>query len=103
SLPEYMVPDHFMVLEALPLAQSGKVDRRVLPQPDTGTPGATTNLPATPLEQVIAEIWADVLGVTPIGRDANFNALGGHSLLTVQAAARLRKALDMDLSLIHIS
>ncbi|MFJ7181904.1 amino acid adenylation domain-containing protein [Streptomyces massasporeus] len=99
GLPEYMVPDHFMVLEALPLAQSGKVDRRALPQPDTGTPGATTNLPATPLEQVIAEIWADVLGVTPIGRDANFNALGGHSLLTVQAAARLRKALDMDLPL----
>ncbi|MFD7243891.1 amino acid adenylation domain-containing protein [Streptomyces massasporeus] len=98
-LPDYMVPDHFVVLEALPLALSGKVDRRALPQPDTGTPGATTNLPATPLEQVIAEIWADVLGVTPIGRDANFNALGGHSLLTVQAAARLRKALDMDLPL----
>ncbi|MER6071762.1 amino acid adenylation domain-containing protein, partial [Streptomyces sp. NPDC001817] len=99
GLPEYMLPDHFVVLDELPLAQSGKVDRRALPQPDTDRAGAATDLPATPLERVIAEVWADILGLASVGRDANFSALGGHSLLTVQAAARLRKALDADLPL----
>ncbi|MEU4086733.1 amino acid adenylation domain-containing protein [Streptomyces aureus] len=99
GLPEYMVPDHFVVLDELPLAQSGKVDRRALPQPGTDASDPATDLPATPLERAIAEIWADVLGLSSVGRDANFNALGGHSLLTVQAAARLRKSLDLDLPL----
>ncbi|WP_329022623.1 non-ribosomal peptide synthetase [Streptomyces sp. NBC_01423] len=99
GLPEYMVPDHFVVLDELPLAQSGKVDRRALPQPTRDAPVVLPDLPATPLEQVIADVWADVLGLSSVGRKDNFQTLGGHSLLTVQAAARIRKALDMDLPL----
>ncbi|MGW6912669.1 amino acid adenylation domain-containing protein [Kitasatospora sp. NPDC054939] len=99
DLPEYMVPDHFVALEALPLAPSGKVDRKALPKPEAGTAAVAADLPVTPLERAIAAVWADVLGLSEISRDANFLALGGHSLLGVQAMARLRKALDIDLPL----
>ncbi|MFD4371105.1 amino acid adenylation domain-containing protein [Streptomyces sp. NPDC058486] len=99
DLPEYMIPDHFVLLGELPLAQNGKVDRRALPRPATDDSAEAADLPVTPLERVIADVWAHVLGLSSVGRNSNFNALGGHSLLTVQAAARLRKTLDVDLPL----
>ncbi|MDI1463737.1 amino acid adenylation domain-containing protein [Catellatospora sp. KI3] len=100
DLPEYMVPDLFAILAELPLAASGKVDRAALPRPEPADPApAAADTQLSPLEQVIAAIWCEVLGVASVGRDSNFIALGGHSLLAVQAMARLRKALDMDLPL----
>ncbi|MEW2384378.1 amino acid adenylation domain-containing protein [Micromonospora sp. NPDC047707] len=101
DLPEYMVPDVVVALDALPLAANGKVDRRALPAPTPQEATPTREAPATPLETVIAQVWADVLGlpVESIGRDSNFLDLGGHSLLAVQAMARLRKTLDIELPL----
>ncbi|WP_182905608.1 non-ribosomal peptide synthetase [Microbispora sp. H13382] len=98
DLPDYMVPDVFVVLDALPLAANGKVDRTVLPRPTAAGPEAGSE-PATPIEQIIAEVWSEVLGVPSVSREANFLEAGGHSLLAVQAMARLRKALDLDLPL----
>ncbi|MGN9809240.1 amino acid adenylation domain-containing protein [Micromonospora sp. BQ11] len=101
ELPEYMVPDVVVTLDALPLAANGKVDRRALPAPAPEEPAPTLVAPASPLETVIAQVWADVLGVpvASVGRDSNFLELGGHSLLAVRAMARLRRTLDIDLPL----
>ena len=107
ELPEYMVPDHVVVLAALPLATSGKVDREALPLPSVGgaprAGGAEAAIepPATPREKAVAKVWAEVLGlpVEAIGRHSGFLKLGGHSLLAVQAMARLRKAFDIELPL----
>ncbi|MFP2912017.1 amino acid adenylation domain-containing protein, partial [Pyxidicoccus sp. 3LFB2] len=81
-LPAYMVPSAFAVLEALPLTPSGKVDRKSLPAPEDGAAGAPEHeLPRTPLEQSLAEVWAGVLRLEPgrVGRRDDFFALGGHS------------------------
>ncbi|MEV4820395.1 amino acid adenylation domain-containing protein, partial [Micromonospora sp. NPDC049274] len=101
ELPEYMVPDIVVTLDALPLAANGKVDRRSLPAPTSAQPAPTLVAPVSPLETVIAQIWAEILKrpVESIGRDSDFLGLGGHSLLVVQAVARLRKKLDIELPL----
>ncbi|WCN82390.1 non-ribosomal peptide synthetase [Micromonospora sp. LH3U1] len=101
ELPEYMVPDVVVTLDALPLAANGKVDRAALPAPTASEPAPTLVAPTSRLEAVIAEVWADVLArpVESIGRDSNFLDLGGHSLLAVRAMARLRKKLDVELPL----
>ena len=91
-LPEYMVPTDFVLLDALPLTPTGKVDRRALPAPDQERPelGTTYVPPATPAEQVIADIWSDVLGIERVGAQDNFFDLGGHSLLATQIVSRLQ-------------
>jgi surfactin family lipopeptide synthetase A len=109
ELPDYMVPQSFVWLGTLPLAKNGKVDRRALPRPvlpQSVLPRSAQDdldagqaAPATPLEEVVASVWAAVLGLPRVGRDANFLDLGGHSLLATQAVARLRDVLDMDLPL----
>jgi surfactin family lipopeptide synthetase A len=99
ELPDYMVPQSFVWLNALPLAPNGKVDRSALPRPVEDDPVAGDATPATPLEEVIASIWAGLLGLARVGRHANFLDLGGHSLLATQAVARLRDALHVDLPL----
>jgi amino acid adenylation domain-containing protein len=94
TLPDYMVPSAFVVLDRLPLAASGKVDRRALPEPELAA-GAFV-APRTPTEEVLAGIWAEVLGVDRVSADAGFFALGGHSLLAARVMARVRAALGVE-------
>jgi thioesterase domain-containing protein len=92
SLPEYMVPATFVVLDALPLTPNGKVDRRALPEPEPAAAPADEE-PRTELERAIAAVWAEVLGVPAIGVRTSFFELGGNSLLVVRVARRLESAL----------
>ncbi|WP_338091300.1 condensation domain-containing protein [Planosporangium flavigriseum] len=93
-LPAYLVPQAFVVLDALPISANGKLDRRALPAPD---PAATAGdsgyvAPRTGTERAIAEIWADVLGLERVGVADNFFELGADSILTIQVVARARQA-----------
>jgi acyl carrier protein len=101
SLPEYMVPAHFLTLDALPRTPNGKVDRRALPPPDNSGPDfpAAFVAPRNPVEEVLAGIWADVLRLEQVGVRDNFFDLGGHSLLATQLMSRLRDALQVELPL----
>jgi amino acid adenylation domain-containing protein len=99
-LPEYMLPAQFVFLEQLPLNSSGKIDRLALPAPESvPTPEAQYLAPATPTEEVLAQIWAEVLHLEQIGVEDNFFELGGHSLLGTQVMARVREQLEVDLPL----
>jgi acyl-coenzyme A synthetase/AMP-(fatty) acid ligase len=97
-LPDYMVPAAFVVLEALPLNPSGKVDRAALPAVEPVSEVAYVT-PDTSEEAAVAAIWAEVLGVSRVGLHDNFFALGGHSLLATQIIARIRTKLAVDLPL----
>jgi hypothetical protein len=102
TLPESMVPAAFVVLDSLPLAPNGKVDRRALPAPDFLTPGSSTNAfvaPSTATERALAGIWTALLRVRQVGVTDSFFELGGHSLLATQLASRVRSQLHVDLPL----
>ncbi|MEE8583709.1 MAG: amino acid adenylation domain-containing protein [Acidobacteriota bacterium] len=97
SLPDFMLPSAFAVLEDLPLTPNGKVDRKAL----AGTPveaAGVYSAPQTPSEELLAGLWSDLLGVEKAGRDDNFFELGGHSLLATQVVSRLRRAFGVDLA-----
>ncbi|NBM15846.1 non-ribosomal peptide synthetase [Streptomyces sp. GC420] len=96
TLPEYMVPA-VVVVDDLPLTPNGKLDRRALPAP--AAPADRYAPPATETEELVAELWADVLGVAAIGRHDSFFDLGGHSLGATRVMARLRHALGLELPL----
>jgi acyl carrier protein len=99
-LPEYMVPQAFIILEALPLMANGKVDRRSLPKRSWAKSGTRGDqAPRTPTEEAIAEIWGRILKVERVGVDDNFFELGGHSLLATQAMSRIRQTFRVDLPL----
>ncbi|MGW9346015.1 non-ribosomal peptide synthetase, partial [Streptomyces albidoflavus] len=87
SLPEYLVPSAFVLLDALPLTPNGKVDHRALPAPDR-TAGATHTAPSTPAEETLAAIWAEVLGAERVGVHDNFFSLGGDSITSLQVVSR---------------
>ncbi len=91
TLPDYMVPAAFVRLDRFPLTANGKIDRRALPAPDFGDKTART-APATEAERALAAIWSDVLGVADVGAEANFFALGGDSILSIQVVSRARRA-----------
>ncbi|MDZ8029621.1 MAG: amino acid adenylation domain-containing protein [Nostoc sp. DedSLP04] len=99
QLPDFMVPTIFMALEAMPLTPNGKVDRKALPQPDASRPELEANYvaPRTPIEQQIADIWAQVLNVKQVGINDNFFELGGYSLLGIQVISRMRQALQAEI------
>lgn len=95
-LPEYMVPTLWMSLEALPLTANGKVDRKALPRPDVTQLQASYEPPEGEVEEALAQIWADLLGVERVGRRDNFFELGGHSLLAMRAIAEIRATMSVD-------
>jgi amino acid adenylation domain-containing protein len=101
KLPNYMVPQAFVLLNALPLTHNGKVDRRALPTPDTASRNLSTGFvsPRTPIEAQLAQIWSEVLGLERIGVKDNFFELGGHSLLATQVISRINSAFGLDLSI----
>ncbi|KOX18394.1 non-ribosomal peptide synthetase [Saccharothrix sp. NRRL B-16348] len=93
SLPDYLVPSVFVPVDALPISPNGKVDRARLPEPDFGAlVGAGHVAPSGPVEEALAAVWADVLGVPRVGAEDNFFALGGDSILSMQVVARSRQA-----------
>src|SRR5207248_3868669 len=99
-VPDYMVPSAFVRLEQLPLTASGKLDRRALPAPedDAVVRGAYV-APRTPVEEVLASIWAEVLRLERVGIADDFFELGGHSLLATQVIARVRTTFAVELPL----
>ncbi|HEX2254143.1 MAG TPA: amino acid adenylation domain-containing protein [Thermoanaerobaculia bacterium] len=101
TLPEYMVPSALVALPALPRTPNGKLDRRALPELDTThLPGASGAVPVrTPTEEVVAGVWAEVLGRPGALADDHFFDLGGHSLLATQAVSRLRRLFAVELPL----
>uniref|UniRef100_UPI00131ECCB1 amino acid adenylation domain-containing protein n=1 Tax=Streptomyces sp. NRRL S-1868 TaxID=1463892 RepID=UPI00131ECCB1 len=90
-LPEYMVPAAFVVLDALPLNAAGKLDRRALPEPGFES-GRAFTAPRTRVEEVLAGVWQQVLGVEQVGVEDNFFDLGGDSILSLQVVSRVRRA-----------
>src|SRR5215213_7056508 len=100
-VPSYLVPSAFVILDRMPLLPNGKVDRSALPKPDkTGSELKTAYVaPRTPIEEVIARIWEDVLGLTEASVDDDFFELGGHSLVATQVMSRLREALNCEMPL----
>ena len=100
-LPDYMVPGVVVRLEALPLNANGKVDRKALPEPDLAI-GSQFEPPQGRVEEVLAEIWSEVLSVERVGRHDNFFELGGHSLLAVQMVARVQADMQVELKISEV-
>ncbi|HEX6352085.1 MAG TPA: amino acid adenylation domain-containing protein [Actinophytocola sp.] len=98
TLPEHMVPSAVVPLDRLPLTPSGKLDRRALPDPDYAAPIAAYVAPGTATEQVVADIWAELLELPRVGVTDSFFALGGDSLLSLRVTARVNAAFSLDLT-----
>lgn len=91
-LPAYMLPAHFVVLDALPVNASGKIDRKALPSPQGKSTGSEYAAPTNGIEKKLAEIWEEVLKKQPIGIRDDFFLLGGDSIKSIQVVSRLRQA-----------
>jgi amino acid adenylation domain-containing protein len=99
-LPEYMVPSAFVVLDAFPLTPSGKVARRALPAPDwAGQAAGEVVPPRNGVEDMVAEVWAEVLRREGLGVTQNFFALGGHSLMATQVLVRIQETFEVEIPL----
>ncbi|MGB6031668.1 MAG: condensation domain-containing protein, partial [Bacteroidota bacterium] len=98
-LPDYMVPSAYVVMDEFPLNSNEKVDRKSLPVPDMEAEEEERGVPRTPVEEMLAGIWSQVLGVEKVGINDNFFDLGGHSLLATQLTSRIRKAFGVELPL----
>jgi amino acid adenylation domain-containing protein/non-ribosomal peptide synthase protein (TIGR01720 family) len=94
TLPSYMVPASFVFLKSLPITRNGKVDRSALPDPGSAQAQRTEGYvaPRTPIEEMLAKIWSEVLGREPIGIHDNFFELGGDSILSIQIISRANRA-----------
>ncbi len=99
TLPDYMVPHIFVVLEAMPISANGKLDRKLLPEPNLTELTKQYVAPRTDTEVVLVKIWQEVLGVESIGVEDNFFELGGHSLLATRLASRVAKQFAVELPL----
>ena len=101
TLPDYMVPSHFVFLDRLPLTANGKIDRKALP-PVTFQAAAAESadeLPLSEIEQIVAQAWKEVLGIERVRRSDNFFDLGGHSLAALQITFKIRQTLHVEFSL----
>jgi natural product biosynthesis luciferase-like monooxygenase protein len=101
KLPEHMMPSAFVFLKAFPLAPNGKLNRRLLPDPETGMERRYQSFlpPRTALEEVVSSILSGVLGLERVGISDDFFALGGHSLLGAQVVSKIKDVFQIDLSL----
>ncbi len=100
DLPEYMIPAYFIQLDKLPLTPNGKVDRKALPEPDGSiTTGAEYVAPESEIEEILAVIWSEVLGIEKIGVNDNFFELGGHSLKAMNVTSKIKKEIGIDIPL----
>ncbi len=104
KLPEHMVPAVFVILDSFPLTSNGKVDRRALPSPGEARPELDKAFVGsrTPTEELLADIWAQVLGVERVGIYDDFFDLGGHSLLATQVVSRIRETFQVEMPLRHL-
>ncbi|WP_149030781.1 non-ribosomal peptide synthetase [Moorena producens] len=104
QLPDYMIPAAFVVLEALPLTPSGKINRRALPAPNKSRRDLVVDFvaPRTPTEEILASIWAEVLGLEEIGIYDNFFHLGGDSIQVIQLLSRIRNTFSVELPLHYL-
>ncbi|ACK73920.1 amino acid adenylation domain protein (plasmid) [Gloeothece citriformis PCC 7424] len=100
KLPDYMIPNAFVFLDAFPLNPNGKINRRNLPDPDTQQRQTWVEFvePRTEIEQQIAAIWLKILGLNQVGIYDNFFELGGHSLLVTQVISRLKETFEIEFS-----
>jgi acyl carrier protein len=93
-----MIPQHFVSLDTLPLTPNRKVDYIQLPElSEAGFGGRKAEPPQTASEKLVAEVWADVLGISDVSRSDNFMEMGGHSLLTIMVIARLAERTGVEL------
>jgi hypothetical protein len=104
ELPDYMVPAVYVPMEAMPLSPNGKVDRKRLPEPDTSRPEMEAEFVAarSPVEEVVADVWTEVLAFDRVGVDDDFFELGGHSLLAVLIQTRLNQFFPFGITLAEI-
>ena len=99
NLPQFMLPDTWVVVDSFKLTANGKIDRKALPSPDWAERTTTYVAPRNAMEVSLAEIWAQVLHIDQVGVHDNFFELGGHSLLATQVASRVRKQLSVTLAI----
>jgi acyl carrier protein len=100
ALPDYMVPAAYVRLDALPLTPNGKLDRKALPAPDGDAYASEAyEAPSGPVEETMAAIWAEVLGVERVGRNDDFFDLGGHSLLAVRVVMQVQRRMGVGMEL----
>ena len=97
TLPDYMIPSFITTIDALPLTPNGKVDHKALPEPGEIVKGRSYVAPNNAIESQLAQMWEELLGVTPVGIRESFFELGGHSLLAVRLMAKIRKQFGNDL------
>ncbi|MCA2866528.1 MAG: amino acid adenylation domain-containing protein [Microcystis sp. M058S1] len=100
KLPSYMVPNAFVILDALPLTANGKIDRRALPPSESSSePSEKYVAPRNPIEDILVNVWSEILKVEKVGINDNFFELGGHSLLATKLVAQIRDHLKIELPL----
>ena len=99
KLPDYMAPSAFVFLDELPLTSSGKIDRKALPPPNQSASGSEAEFvaPRNAIEEVLSEIWAEVLQIDRVSARADFFELGGHSLAAAQVVYRIRDLFHVEL------